>query len=131
MSSNDNKLTAMIELKSLEKTDFCKILNDFRNLNDPVLLRIHIGDEESTSTPYECEDEQDKGKNPYRGGYYLLELLFGSQYKEVVPTIIFRTPIYHANISDKDGYICSNALNKWNVSEYSYLYCLRILLISE
>lgn len=28
--------------------------------------------------------------------------------------MIFKTPIIHANISEKDGYICLTALNNWN-----------------
>ena len=30
-----------------------------------------------------------------------------------MPTVIFKTPILHANISEKDGYVCLSALNDW------------------
>jgi ubiquitin-protein ligase len=118
MADNQSILIAARELQNLKDTDYCEVLTPFQNINDPVLLRIHIKEESKTDTKYEYSNSSDEGKNPYGGGYYLIEVLFGSQYKEVVPTVIFRTPIIHANISEKDGYICLDALNKWNVSRF-------------
>lgn len=116
MADAKYKIKAAKEVSKLKDTDFCEVLTEFSNINDPVLVRIHIDEESKTGTKYTCSNSADKGLNPYSGGYYVLELLFGNTYPEKVPTVLFKTPILHANVSKTDGYICLDALNKWGVS---------------
>ena len=116
MADNANKIKAIGEIKKLKKTDYCQILTEMKNINDPVLARIHIYPESKTRVDYTCKDESNKKENPYAGGFYVIEILFGKTFPEKAPTVLFRTPILHANISKTDGYICLDALNKWKVS---------------
>jgi len=116
MSDNKYKIKAIGELKKLKSTDYCQTLNELKNINDPILLRIHIDSESTSSVDYTHKEEADHGKNPYAGGFYVVSIFFGKTYPEKAPSVIFRTPILHANISKSDGYICLDALNKWQVS---------------
>ena len=104
------------EITKIKNTDYWEVLNEYKNIWDPLLVRIFV-EEEQTGTEYTYEREEDQGKNPYAGGYYLLQVYFGDVFPtETPPTVLFRTPILHANVSMTDGYICLDALNKWNVS---------------
>uniref|UniRef100_A0A7S3N252 UBC core domain-containing protein n=1 Tax=Euplotes harpa TaxID=151035 RepID=A0A7S3N252_9SPIT len=107
------KTKAIREINSLRDSEFCQVLTKFKNMNDPVIIRINVNEEE-TKTRFKCEESTNIGRNPYEGGFFLLELILGNTYPNTVPTVIFKTPIIHANISEKDGYICLDALNGWN-----------------
>ena len=107
------RISIVQNINQLKKTKFCEILSDCKNINQPLVVRILVR-EENTSIKYDWEDPSDRGLNPYRGGYFILEVFFGVTFPYKVPTVIFKTPIVHANVSEKDGYICLTALNEWN-----------------
>ena len=107
------KLQIVRHITRLRNTDFCSILQDCKNVNDPLIVRIYVKAEE-TSVEYNCSDTSDNWLNPYYGGYFILEIFFGGTFPDRVPTVIFKTPIIHANVSEKDGYICLSALNNWD-----------------
>lgn len=53
---------------------------------------------------------------PYEGGTYFLDITFPNNYPQNPPRIIFKTPIYHPNISTQ-GSICLDLLkNNWSPS---------------
>ena len=49
----------------------------------------------------------------YESGYFNLEVNFPSDYPNQVPTVKFRTKIFHCNINKNDGTICIKILNNW------------------
>ncbi len=126
MSDNKYKIKAIGELKKLKDTDYCQILNEMKNIHDPIILRLHIDAESTTVVDFNYEDDSNKGKNPYAGGFFVVEIHFGKNYPDKTPTVLFRTPILHANISKDDGYICLEALNRWKVILCFILHFLSI-----
>ena len=99
MADNTYKIKAIGEIKKLKSTDYCQILNEMKNIHDPVIIRLHIDNSSTTNINFNCKDEENKGMNPYAGGFYVVEIHFGKSYPEKAPTVLFRTPILHANIS--------------------------------
>lgn len=49
---------------------------------------------------------------PYFGCTFLLEIIFSKNYPREKPEIVFKTPIYHPNISHK-GEICMGEFASW------------------
>ena len=47
-----------------------------------------------------------KQQTLYENGYFIIKIIFSESYPETMPTIYFKTKIYHANIRLDDGYVC-------------------------
>ena len=50
--------------------------------------------------------------SPYNGGLYWIEIKCKEEYPETPPEVIFKTKIWHPNISES-GSICIEYLNNW------------------
>ncbi len=50
--------------------------------------------------------------SPYSGGLYLLHVTFTKEYPIEPPEIFFKTKIYHPNISDYNGSLCVDIIQK-------------------
>ena len=56
----------------------------------------------------------------YKGGCFILKIIFPDNYPTGKPEILFLTPIYHLNVkyypehNQPLGHICVNTLNDWN-----------------
>ncbi len=50
--------------------------------------------------------------SPYNGGLYWIEIKCDETYPEKRPEVIFKTKIWHPNITE-DGSICIDYLNEW------------------
>merc|ERR1719478_1023558 len=67
----------------------------------------------------------------YGGVKFRLRLQFGDTYPFQPPKVSFVTPIFHPNVSFKDGHICLDILqDKWSAaySVQSLLHSIRSLL---
>ena len=51
---------------------------------------------------------------PYEGGIFNLRIKFPYDYPKSHPSIFFITPIYHVNVSSKNGAVTFSTLNCWN-----------------
>ena len=100
MSNNDIVYIANA-IEEINDSDHCSVLNEIENIYDPLIIRMSVPADSTTDVKYEVSDNTNNGRNPYAGGYYLVEVFF----LERTPTVIFKTPIIHANVSSKDGYI--------------------------
>lgn len=50
---------------------------------------------------------------PYEGGCFNLDIQISKEYPFKAPKVVFKTPVYHCNVSKKGG-ICLDTLNdKW------------------
>ena len=110
------KMKIAKDINKLKKFDGCEVLKDSKSLVEPLVIRIEIKDEE-TVIKYDWEDQKDEGLNPYFGGYFIVEIYLGETYPDTAPIVIFRTPIIHANIDQRDGYILLRELSKWDPDE--------------
>ena len=49
----------------------------------------------------------------YETGYFNLEIIFPSDYPNQMPTVRFKTKIFHCNVNKDQGSICIKILNNW------------------
>ena len=71
-------------------------------------------------------------ETPYAGKYFLVKLLFGSDFPSRPPRGYFLTKIYHPNIDETSGAICVNTLKRdWTPATTlpHVLHVIRCLLI--
>ncbi len=67
----------------------------------------------------------------YRGGKFDLDIVCGPSYPLRPPSVRFRTPVYHPNISRGDGAICLDLLKPPPNGTWSAARCgLRVMLLS-
>lgn len=51
-------------------------------------------------------------ETPYAGKYFLIKLVFGSDFPSTPPRGFFLTKIYHPNVEEQSGAICVNTLKR-------------------
>lgn len=64
---------------------------------------------------------------PYEGKYFLLKLVFGSEFPAVPPRGFFLTKIFHPNVDLSTGAICVNTLKKDWTSETTLNHVLAVV----
>ena len=64
---------------------------------------------------------------PYEGKYFLLKLVFGSEFPAVPPRGFFLTKIFHPNVDLSTGAICVNTLKKDWTSETKLSHVLAVI----
>ncbi|XP_054152559.1 uncharacterized protein LOC128951332 [Oppia nitens] len=68
--------------------------------------------------------------SPYEGGVFEIDLTFPAEYPMRVPDIRFKTQIFHANIDNSSGTVCTTLLSNWRSTQtvVTILQTLFILL---
>lgn len=64
---------------------------------------------------------------PYEGKFFLLKLVFGSEFPAVPPRGFFLTKIFHPNVDLSSGAICVNTLKKDWTSETTLNHVLAVI----
>ena len=52
--------------------------------------------------------------SPYKGGVFIIKILFPEDYPKHGPEFRFENKIYHLNVDPKNGHISLSSLNKWH-----------------
>ena len=87
------------------KKDLMDLLNDLQN-DENCRFCLDYWDEENPN-PFEWKLLlEGKQETIYENGYYIIKIIFTESYPETMPSIYFKTKIYHANIRLDDGYVC-------------------------
>ena len=87
------------------KKDLMELLNDLQN-DENCRFCLDYWDEENKN-PFEWKLLlEGKQETLYENGYFLIKIKFTENYPEIMPTVYFKTKIYHTNIRLDDGYVC-------------------------
>lgn len=118
-----------VSLEILKNSSFASVARNMASLNPAAIRMIMKQVQEVQSAPIEGVtlkpvesiseiDAELKGPEdtPFAGGSFTVSLCFCDQYPQAPPKGLFRTKIFHPNVSEK-GEICVNALKKdWDPS---------------
>ena len=87
------------------KKDLAELLNDLQN-DENCRFCLDYWDEENKN-PFQWKLLlEGKQQTLYENGYFLIKIIFTEDYPEIMPTVYFKTKIYHTNIRLDDGYVC-------------------------
>ena len=87
------------------RKDLIDLLNDLQN-DENCRFCLDYWDE-NAKNPFEWKLLlEGKQQTIYENGYFIIKIIFTESYPETMPTIYFKTKIYHANIRLDDGYVC-------------------------
>ena len=102
----------MINNKKLQAMNYLK--NEFKKLqNDPIVsLGCTVGLIDNNLFKWRVSI-MGPSDTPYAGGMFFLTVEFPEDYPIGKPKVNFQTPIYHVNISPKDGLVCISSLRNW------------------
>ena len=109
---------------SKEKLNNIRKLNGEKRIKEELELLI---DNPDTNAAYFVDYWDEDNPNPnhwkatllgpvgtmYENGYFCIEVNFPSDYPNQMPTVKFKTKIFHCNINKDQGNICIKILNNW------------------
>ena len=109
---------------SKEKLNNIRKLNGEKRIKEELELLI---DNPDTNAAYFVDYWDEDNPNPnhwkatllgpvgtmYENGYFCIEVNFPSDYPNQIPTVKFKTKIFHCNINKDQGNICIKILNNW------------------
>lgn len=89
----------------VKREELDDLLNDLQN-DENCRFCLDYWDEEEKN-PFEWKLLlEGKQQTFYENGYFILKIEFTDNYPETMPTIYFKTKIYHTNVRLDDGYVC-------------------------
>jgi ubiquitin-conjugating enzyme E2 S len=130
-SSNSNSASENLPPRTL-----ARVAREVRDLhkNPPEGVRLVV--DSDTGVPSNLSELMAEVKGPtgtpYENKFFLLKLVFSSDFPAVPPRGFFLTKIYHPNVDNATGAICVNTLKKdWNATTAlsHVLAVIRCLLI--
>ncbi|GAX22908.1 ubiquitin-conjugating enzyme E2 S [Fistulifera solaris] len=117
--------------ENLPPRTLARLSREVRNLQKSPPEGVRLVVDEETGLPTNLgelmAEMQGPQGTPYEGKYFLLKLVFGSEFPAVPPRGFFLTKIFHPNVDLSTGAICVNTLKKDWTSETKLSHVLAVI----